>query len=79
MLQATAEPILGLYIPGEGRGSVNWMGKWNEEEQSRYDRYLQYLATFETVAKVAGKPMFLLDWAPVDYDDAVVIFTTKRQ
>jgi hypothetical protein len=78
-LQATAETILGLYVPGKGRGSVNWMGKWNEEEQSRYDAYLQYLSTFETVAKIGGKPMFLLDWAPVDYDDAVVIFTTKRQ
>jgi hypothetical protein len=78
-LQATAEPILGLYVPGEGKGSLNWMGKWNEEEQSRYDEYLQYLSTCETLAKVAGKPMFLLDWAPVDYDDAVVIFTTKRQ
>jgi hypothetical protein len=78
-LQATAEPILGLYVPGEGKGSLNWMGKWNEEEQSRYYEYLQYLSTCETLAKVAGKPMFLLDWAPVDYDDAVVIFTTKRQ
>jgi hypothetical protein len=78
-LQATAEPILGLYVPGKGKGSLNWMGKWNEEEQSRYDAYLQYLSTFETVAKIGGKPMFLLDWAPVDYDDAVVIFTTKRQ
>jgi hypothetical protein len=78
-LKATAEPILGLYVPGEGKGSLDWMGKWNAEEQSLYDDYLRYLSTFETLEKVAGKPMFLLDWAPVDWHDAVVIFTTKRQ
>lgn len=67
-------PILGLYVPGEGRGPKKWSGTWNDEERSRYDTYLKYLSRFGTIAKFGFKPMLLLDWAPPDSDDAVVVF-----
>jgi hypothetical protein len=56
----------------------SWEGKWNEQDSALYDRYLNYLLGFQTVAKFGSNPMFLLDWGPVDPADEVVIFETKR-
>jgi hypothetical protein len=69
---------LGLYVPGKGSGSAAWEGKWNDQDSALYDRYLNYLLGFETVAKFGSNPMFLLDWGPVDPADEVVIFETNR-
>jgi hypothetical protein len=76
--QGANKPTLGLYVPGKGSGSAAWEGKWNDQDSALYDRYLNYLLGFETVAKFGSNPMFLLDWGPVDPADEVVIFETKR-
>jgi len=72
------KPTLGLYVPGKGTGPATWEGKWSDQESARYDRYLGYLSGFKTVATFGSNPMFLLDWAPVDPADKVVIFETNR-
>ena len=63
---------------GKGSGSAAWHGQWNEQDSALYDRYLNYLLGFQTVAKFGSSPMFLLDWGPVDPDDEVVIFENNR-
>jgi hypothetical protein len=78
-IQVGDKPTLGLYVPGKGMGSSGaWEGKWNDHDSALYDRYINYLAGFETVAKYGENPMFLLSWGPVDPNDEVVIFETKR-
>jgi hypothetical protein len=75
-IQVGDKPTLGLYAPGRGMGSGAWEGKWNDHDSALYDRYISYLSGFETVAKFGSKPMFLLEWGPVDPDDEVVVFET---
>ena len=70
------KPTLGLYVPGLGRGSAGWEGQWNDQESGLYDRYLKCLSAFKTVAQFGSNPMLLLDWAPVDPSDRVLVFET---
>lgn len=70
------KPTLGLYVPGLGRGSVAWEGKWNVQESALYDRYLKCLSAFSTVAQFGSNPTLLLEWAPVDPSDRVIVFET---
>ena len=73
-IEPANKPTLGLYVPGNCAAPEEWEGKWNKEECSLYKDYLKQLSGFETIAKFGNHPMFLLDWAPVNYADEVVIF-----
>ena len=70
----TTNSVLGLYVRGEGMAPESWEGKWNDEERSLYEGYLNYLSGCKTIAKFGNHPMLLLDWGPVDCTDEVVIF-----
>ena len=72
-VETADKPTLVLYVPGKSEASESWEGKWDNEEQSRYETYLKCLSGFSTVAQFGGEPMLLLDWAPVNPSDKVVI------
>src|SRR5258708_5023341 len=76
-IASTGKPVLGLYAPGEDTAEEKWEGKWDDKERARYHAYLEYLEKFQTVTQFGSKPMPLLDWAPPDADDRVVIFEVK--
>jgi hypothetical protein len=76
-IQRAVKPTLGLYVVGRPEAPESWEGEWNDAEHSLYERYLRYLSGFETTAKFGNHPMFLLDWAPVNPTDEVVVFETK--
>jgi hypothetical protein len=76
-LAHTTNSVLGLYVQGKGMAPESWEGKWNDEECSLYEGYLNYLSGFKTIAKFGNHPALLLDWGPVDCTDEVVIFETK--
>ena len=72
-VETADKPTLALYVPGKSEASESWEGKWNNQEQSRYEAYLKCLSGFNTVAQFGDEPMLLLDWAPVNPRDKVLI------
>lgn len=73
MVESADKPTLALYVPGKSEASESWEGKWSSEEKSRYAAYLKCLSGFKTVAQFGDQPMLLLDWAPVNPSDKVLI------
>jgi hypothetical protein len=72
-VETADKPTLALYAPGKSEASESWEGKWSSEEKSGYEAYLKCLSGFKTVVQFGDEPMLLLDWAPVNPCDKVLI------